>query len=78
MIDFFDSTSLGLFLRLITHSVQNRPSNHSLKVGYSFLVGTRSGCKQRSMCSSIACSAAALVLMWVGAEPEMRSRVPSG
>ena len=28
--------------------------------------------------SSISCSAAALVLMWLGAEPLMRSRVPSG
>ena len=33
MMLFFDSTSLGLFLRLTTHSVQNLPSNHSLNVG---------------------------------------------
>ena len=32
---FLASTSLGLFLRAITHSVQNRPLNHSANVGTS-------------------------------------------
>jgi len=33
---FFDRTSVGLFLRPITHSRQNRPLNQSSKIGIGF------------------------------------------